>query len=170
MKKKIILTIVVMLSSFLGYFGYTGFKRQALNNEVEKNMQWVPNYSFYDLDGGKYSNGLVKGNPMVFIYFHPECEHCQYEAEQLLLKRDSFKGVQLVMVSPAPIDAVKQFFSSYHLTEIENLDVLWDKENKFESYFGESIFPTVIIYDNQGKLRKKYKGEVSIETIIQQLT
>jgi len=169
MKKQTIIAVLIMIVFGLIYFGYQTIQEQIIKKEIERNAQKMPSLSFYALNQTIFNYNNVKKNSTLIIYFHPECEHCQYEAKELLENKEHFSKVSILMVSPAPLIQIKQFNTEYHLDKISTLKVLWDKERKFKSYFGTSIFPTVLIYNNKNRLQKKYKGEVKIEAILKHL-
>lgn len=166
MKKIITILFVFVVIIFISYFGYQSIKKHNINKQAEKTIQELPVFSFYTLNKKrfKYIN-ITKKNTLI-IYFHPECEHCQYEAKQLVLNKEKFKQTQILMISPADLTDIQLFNTSYGLNKVEILKMLWDKERKFENHFGKSTFPTILIYNQENKLQKKYKGEVKIESIL----
>lgn len=168
MKKKTILISLLGLMIFLAYFGMKGLKKQKLNKQIEISIQVLPDFSFYDLNEEYIWFENISELDLVIIYFHPECEHCQYEATELFKHRDKFKDAQIIMVSPATLKEVQEFNISYQLDRTDKIRVFWDKDYMFEDYFGSATFPTVFIY-HQNKLQKKYKGEVKIEAILKYL-
>lgn len=169
MKKKIILSSIVVIILALFYFGYQAIQKRSVLNAVEEKTKRLPNLSFYNIDETIFNYVNEYKQQTLIIYFHPECEHCQYEAKQIFDNKDQFNRTQILMISPAPLTQIKQFTTDYQLTTISNLRVLWDKERKFETYFGAATFPTVFIYSKQNQLQKKYKGEVKIEAILKHL-
>lgn len=169
MKKKLLLIIITLMLGGISYFGYEAIQKQTIKQQVEKTIQELPDFSFYTLSEDTLTYGNSAKKSTLIIYFHPECEHCQYEAKQLLLHKEQFSATQIMMVSPAPLADIQQFKSDYQLNDIEPLQVLWDKDRKFEAYFGVATFPTVLIYNTENKLQKKYKGEVKIEAILKHI-
>tara|TARA_R110001592_G_scaffold363285_1_gene683196 strand:+ start:4082 stop:4696 length:615 start_codon:yes stop_codon:yes gene_type:complete len=169
MKKKMIIVILTIIISWLGYFGYNAIQKRSLLNAAEEKTKELPPLSFNNLDETIFNYINEVEQQTLIIYFHPECEHCQYEAKQIVANKEQFNRIQILMISPAPLTQIKQFNSDYLLDKIPSLKVLWDKEQKFESYFGNTTFPTVFIYSKQNQLQKKYKGEVKIEAILKHL-
>jgi len=169
MKKVIIILLLVAVVAGLSYFGYNTIKKQHKKKQVETVIQQLPPLSFYTLEQEVFLYKNTEENFTLIIYFHPECEHCQYEAKQLVMNREQFSRTQILMISPAPLPQIKQFNTDYQLASMPSLKVLWDKERKFETYFGVATFPTVFIYSNKNKLLKKYNGEVKIEAILKYL-
>jgi hypothetical protein len=63
---------------------------------------------------------------------------------------------------------VKNFCETYHLWEVDNIEVLVDKENRFKKVFRKAVVPSVYIYKNR-KLKKQFLGETKLEAIIEVL-
>ena len=169
--KKIIASLIIIITLIgLAYMGVNIIQKQAIKKQIESTIQKLPILSFYTTNQEIFT---FENNPqknILIIYFHPVCEHCQYEAKQISKHQDKFKGTYILMVSPAQLDDIKQFQTDYQLGEITNLKMLWDKDRKFEAYFGTSTFPTVLIYNSNNELQKKYKGEVKIDAIIKHIS
>jgi peroxiredoxin len=169
MKKKILLLLMTIISGGLSYFGYRSIQNKNRKQEIVKAIQQLPFFSFYSLNEEVFTSDNSAKKSTLIIYFHPECEHCQYEAKQVLLYKEQFRATQIFMISPAPLEVILKFKTDYQLDEIGYLKVLWDKDGAFESYFGDARFPTILIYDTENKIQKKYNGEVKIEAILNYL-
>ncbi len=170
MKKYIVFIILSTMIFGLSYFGYLAIQKKAEKKQIESAIQRLPVLSFYTLNQTDFTYKNSKDKSTLIIYFHPDCEHCQYEVKQLFLNKEQFHKTQILLISPASLTAIKQFNTDYQLDKIEPLKLLWDKDGKFDTYFGISTFPTVLIYDSNNKLRKRYKGEVKIEAILKHLS
>ncbi|MDX9880766.1 MAG: redoxin domain-containing protein [Prolixibacteraceae bacterium] len=104
---------------------------------------------------------------IMIIYFHPECEHCQYEAKEIGLHANEFANVNMLMITPDDsLQRIENFAEENHLWELSNLELLMDAGDSFRKYFGTAKIPTVFIYKNN-KLLKKYSGETKIEAILE---
>ncbi len=159
--------VIILLA--LSYFGYSSTKKHNVKKQAESRIQELPSFSFFNLNEELFTYQNIEKEETLLIYFHPDCEHCQYEAKQIVLNKEKFKETQIIMISPASLLAINQFNKTYELNKIKNLEVLWDKERKFENYFGVATFPTILIYDDENQLQKKHKGEVKIEAILKEL-
>lgn len=136
--------------------------------EAEKRIQTLPAAEFVSLAGkGVNLNDFDPKKPMVIVYFHPECDHCHYEAQEIGQNVNAFNICQLVMVtSDDSLKRIENFCSEYHLWEVDNFEILIDKENQFKKVFGKAVIPSVYIYDKNQKLRKRFLGETKPEAII----
>jgi|GEM_PF-268611 len=169
MKKRIIIILLLAVTVGLTYFGYNVIQKRSTLNATEEKIKDLPLLSFYNIDETIFNYSNKSKQRTLIIYFHPECKHCQYESKQILVNKEQFDGTQILMISPAPLTQIKQFNTDYQLAKVPSLKILWDKERKFENYFGSATFPTVLIYNTENQLQKKYKGEVKIETILKYL-
>lgn len=168
--KKIIARLIIILTLIgLFYMGINVLEKHYDNKRIESTIQKLPILSFYTTNQEPF---IFENNPQkntLIIYFHPECEHCQYEAKQISKHQSEFKDSHILMISPAQLNDIKQFQTDYQLGEISNLKILWDKGRMFETYFGKATFPTILIYNSNNEMLKKYKGEAKIEAILKHI-
>ena len=68
-------------------------------------------------------------------------------------------------LSTEPIDKITAFATAYGLGDIENV-TFGSISPATATAFGISGFPTTLIYSEEGKLWKKFKGEVKIEAVV----
>src|SRR5215208_3894963 len=61
--------------------------------------------------------------PVLFMVFSPDCSHCQHEAEELTVHKNELKNVQIVLVTMHPLWMMKEFISTYKLSELSNVMV-----------------------------------------------
>ena len=168
MRKILKYSLIIALVLVLGYLIVkisAGYKNKK---EAEARIQTLPDTEFFSLTGDLVNlQSFDKTKPMVIIYFHPECEHCLYEAKEIGLNATAFKNCQLIMITADDcIQRVEQFCAEYNLWEIDNVEILLDKENQFKKVFGKAVIPSVYIYDNNRKLKKQFLGETKTEAII----
>lgn len=165
--KPIILSIIILLLSYMGNSIYKSIKEKKAVSERIRN---IPLFSFNDLYGYKFKNTDLNGSQScLLMYFHPDCEHCQYEASQFAPNMKELYPYQILMISSDSIQNIKKFEEKYHLNEMDNIVMLHDPKFDFEKIFGTKIIPTNFIYDRNQKLKKIFKGEVKIEAILKNL-
>lgn len=109
---------------------------------------------------------LRKNTPSVFIAFHPECEHCQYEAKDIHERHTDLENVNVVMFTVAKDSMTKAFSKQYGLDSLKNVHVIADTTREMEKIFDVKTIPTVFIYNAQNQLVKRYNGETKIEAIL----
>jgi thioredoxin-related protein len=113
--------------------------------------------------------GLKENTPSVFIAFHPECEHCQYEAKSINERHNDLENVNIVMFTVANDSMTKAFSKQYGLDSLKNVQIIADTTKEMEKIFGVKTIPTVFIYSAKNQLVKRYDGETKIEAILKNL-
>jgi peroxiredoxin len=171
MRRIIKYLIIVLIGFITGYLIVQINSKYDEKKEIEKRIQTLPDAAFASVYGGSINlQDFDSGRSLVLIYFHPECEHCQYEAKEIGLRADEFNNCQLVMVTPdVSLARIEKFCEEYQLWEIDNIEVLLDRESKFELTFGNAVLPSVYIYDKGQKLKKQFLGETKPEAIVAEI-
>ena len=166
--KYLLLVFLLLVGGFLIYQVVIGY---VAKKEAETRIQTLPNVEFVSLTGDLVDlHSFDKTKPLVIIYFHPECEHCQYEAKEIGQNAKAFEHCQLVMITrDDSIQRVNDFISKYNLFEVDNIEILLDNKNQFKKTFGKALIPSVYIYDKSQKLKKQYLGETKQEAIISEI-
>lgn len=167
MKRKKILILAYLLISgivFLLFYGFAG-KLKTIKT-VESRIKYLPEFSFNTLDGEKFRSCDIKKGPLVIIYFHPECEHCQYEISELVKHKDLIENCNFILVSNADPKSVENFCLELKLDNYPEIRLLLDKDYSFSEIFGAGYVPSTYLYDYELRLLKFYKGEVNPDILI----
>lgn len=170
--RKISKYLVISIMGFVvGYLIVQVANKYNEQKETEVSIQTLPKVDFTSVSGDSINlQSYASGQSLVLIYFHPECEHCQYEAQEIGQNVIAFNNCQVLMItSDDSIPRVEDFCNKYHLWELENFEVLLDKQNRFKKVFGKAVVPSVYIYDKERKLKKQFLGETKLEAIIAEI-
>jgi peroxiredoxin len=170
MKKKYILTgMLVLLFAGIGILIAKTIRTNNHKKQVSEQLKMIPNFEAYNMDSLKVSHTEFNKKPTIIVYFNTECEHCQYEASQIMKYQDKFKDVNLYMLSAENTTKIKAFAHKMGLDKISNLELgkITVKES-FEVFAFTSI-PDILIYNASGELQKHFKGETKIESILKYL-
>ena len=168
-KKTTAVLLLAVGTAFLCYFGIKTIQK-ASKNKAEQTAT-IPNFVLKNSKGGFFSNPNLQPNtPSVFIAFHPECEHCQYEAKSINAKQKDLQGIQFVLFTSASDSATHSFSKAYGLDTLKNIHVVVDSTNEMRRLFDVKTIPTVFIYNAQKQLVKRFNGETKIEAIIKYAT
>jgi peroxiredoxin len=151
-----------MITLSICYFGIEVNKKSKQKLSTEKTVARIPDFS-------QKTNLLKLNTPSVFIAFHPECEHCQYEAKGINNKQEVLKNTNIVLFTSANDSLTSIFSHKYGLDSLKNVHVLSDKTNEMYHQFGIKIIPTILIYNAEANLLKQYKGETKIDAILKTL-
>ena len=168
--KSIILIALFSSVLFVGYLGLMGLNTRQEKSKRESNSSTMPKFTFYQAVNQTYCRSdLASNRATVIIYFHPECDHCQYQIDQLTQNSKDFKDSKVLFVSNYPSHDLIEFYEDYNICTLNDAELLWDRDHEFSKYFGEATFPTTIIYGPDKMLKKKILGEVKIENILKHL-
>ncbi|HUW93121.1 MAG TPA: TlpA disulfide reductase family protein [Bacteroidales bacterium] len=161
----IIATVVVVVLLLMA--GTVARARKV--NETAERVRTLPDFTFPTVEGGLFSSTEITKGPLLITYFHPECEHCQYEISSLF-ESDLLDGnLKVVLVSYACRTRIKEFMQQFNTERDTLLWVLSDTSLAFREIFGTEIIPSNFIYDKNLELVKVLKGEIRTETILKYL-
>lgn len=108
---------------------------------------------------------LDKNKPLFLIFFSPDCDHCKHETEEIIKNIDKFKGIQIVMATTMPFDAMKKFAEKYKL-EQHGITVGKDIAYVIPPYYEMKSLPYLAFYDKNKVLISTFEGSLAIPTIL----
>lgn len=124
----------------------------------------LPNLPLLKPDQTKLSTKDLKGKTVI-IFFEPDCDHCQREANEMQGHLAAFTNYNVYFVSPAPMDQMQQFFMKYNLSG-PNIFFAQTPNSSILQEFGAIPAPSMFIYSEKGKLVKAFKGETPMANIV----
>ena len=104
------------------------------------------------------------------LYFHSQCKYCQYELSVMNENLPSFAHTRLVLLSPETDFFAKGLMSKW--PELSNAtNTCWGivDGKQFAESFGNRVFPSIFLFDQQGRLSSKLFGEVKLSKILFEL-
>jgi len=133
-----------------------------------KSIRKLPDFKVTSISTNQSVNShiLSAGHPTIFLYFSPQCEHCQKETRDLINHRDELRNVNIAWITNDPIDSLKAFSRHFRLDTIPNSFVGADNEFSFYRVFLPPVTPYIAIYDRYQTLLKIYYEETDISNII----
>lgn len=94
----------------------------------------------------------------MLIYFAPDCGHCQKLVYDMKPKMNSFKDLQIVMITFTDIKMVKPFYEEYKLAEYPNITMGTEGYGgSVQKYYQIRTTPFIAFYDAKGNLVKSYE-------------
>jgi len=138
--------------------------------DYDLNLNTLPQFSFINsLNHNIYSDDSIQiDKSCLIISYNSDCEHCQYEVEQISKHIEQFRNYQVLMISFEPIENILAFREKYKLKQ-PFIIFLQDPKLQFDDIFGNSPIPTSFIYNKDKKLVKQFKGEVKTEALLKYL-
>ncbi|HEX6223115.1 MAG TPA: hypothetical protein VFZ52_01815 [Chryseolinea sp.] len=167
LKKSLLLIIVTTLTSCTAFLIYRIIERLNDKKESLGNLETRSHLTLFDFDSAQFF--LPSNRKSVIVYFNSECNHCQYELDQIFANTEKFIDADVVLTSSELIRAIKQFAKANYPGALENIRFL--KINPDEAYktFGSLAVPQIFIYGTDGLLIRKFNGETKIDAILQYL-
>ena len=135
------------------------------------NSQTIPPFKM-TLSNNKIFNAtdLPKGKPLVLIYFDPDCDHCQKLMTELFKKMNSFKKVEMVLITFKPVTEVVAFEKKYTTSKYANMRVGTEGTLFFlRNYYKLVKMPFTALYDGKGNYIYSYRDETSVDDLIKRL-
>jgi len=134
----------------------------------EAALSTIPSFAMLLMDSTTIlkAQEIPTGQPIVFLFFRPDCPHCQSETQALLDHKDSLKNVRIYLLALDPFNEIKGFYLRYHLDQYKNFTVGKDHEYTFFRAFRPSTIPYMAIYDRNKRLVTIYNQEAGIENIL----
>ena len=101
------------------------------------------------------------------IYFSPECNHCQYEATEIINKIDSLKNVLFIWASYRDFEDIKKFYYKYKLNLYPNMKVGRDPKYSIPAFYQVKFTPFVALYNHQKEFVKAWEMGVEMPELIE---
>ena len=129
----------------------------------------LPDFTIPTIDGSLYNSSEISEGPLLITYFHPECEHCQYEILSLTKSNIPESGIKILLVSYASSQQIRSFMGKFDVKNDSTFHILSDTAFIFSELFRTDVIPSNFIYNEDLRLVKVLKGETNIETITKYL-
>lgn len=103
---------------------------------------------------------------VILVFFSPDCDHCQREAEDIRRHIDAFKDYSLYFISPSPAEEIKTFAITYGLSGYPNVVFARADVAAVVNEMGKVSTPTLCIYSKEKQLVKRFDGETDMDEIV----
>lgn len=101
---------------------------------------------------------IPEGKPTLLMFFSPDCDHCQMVTDTLIKHIDELKDVQIYMLTPMSLTAIKGFYEKMGLKKFKNIVVAKDYEIFFPRFYKAYYVPFLVAYDRHKKYVKSFEG------------
>ena len=164
------MVVIVVIIAGLTTLLIIGIINKSHKSRIAKErIKSFPLFSFRKLNDTIFRSDEIKEGPVLVLFFHPECEHCQYQITTLFKNWVEPSGVHVILISNAEKEIVKKFVNKISLPDSPEIIILVDDTYSFLNYFGTELVPATFIYDRKLRLIKYFQGEVRSETILKYL-
>jgi thioredoxin-related protein len=135
------------------------------------NIENIPPFHILKTDSTYFTPANLKKNqPVMIIYFSPDCSHCQHLMYEMKPKMKQFGNTQIVMVTfmePSMLIALKNFYRDFDLAKYPNVTVGTEGHTYVvQRYYQVKTTPYIAIYNRNGKLVKAFDKVPSMDELI----
>ncbi len=167
MRKNAIISLILLVTIvFFWLIKSTSKNLTTIKNRQELLLR-LPNLSLFTKDSVKFR--IETGQPIVLIYFNSNCEHCQYEVNDVYNNIQSFDEAKVLFLSSESTAQIKAFADTNKLLKFPNVTFAKIESAHAAEIFGTLSVPHIFIYGQDGKLRKEFRGETKAEAIAKYL-
>lgn len=137
-------------------------------HQVEKATATLPEQKYIILNSTSHTTSNIKNNAVFIFFFNSSCDYCQSEAKLLNDNRMAFKNATVYLFSTEPLEAIQSFKKTY-LPGNDDFIVGQVDVRASSEVFGVKSFPYTLIYDQNNRLVKTYKGIVKLEALTEHI-
>ncbi len=142
-------------------------QKDTADNYVNKFLTLPAFKIFIVPDSTAFTNeNINKNHPFVFMFFNPDCDHCQNETKELLAYKEELKGIEILMVSSVSYPEIKKFYEEYGLSSMHNIKLGQDVNYRLGSIYKLRTYPSIFVYDHTGTLLKAFVGKIGVPAIL----
>jgi peroxiredoxin len=154
-----ILLLLLLATSFV-----TAQTVDSVNMPLYLKTRQVPSFKLLKMDSATffYKYQLKKKTPTIIVYFNPDCDHCQTEAQKIVDSIGYLKHTQILFISSAPFAQIKKFSQDYKLINQSNITVGYDPQFLITRFYKVNYTPFVATYNGSGNLVNVYEGGTTV--------
>ncbi|CAN5350332.1 hypothetical protein BH09BAC3_BH09BAC3_08750 [soil metagenome] len=162
-KRLAIFSAITILITVIALLLFAVLNKINEKKEISARLLMLPELNLIGIDGFKYI--VPKDTKIVLIYFDSNCNHCQYEAEEIRNNISRFKSSTIVFISSEELLLI-QAFSIKHQLNAPNIHFARIASEDVYDTFGNMSIPEILIYGQDKKLIKIFHGETKIDLIL----
>ena len=130
----------------------------------------VPPIQLTQTDGTLLTKDKLKKNtPVVIMFFSPDCDHCQHQTAEMVLRIKELEPYQIIMATYQPMEDLITFRKNYQLDKYPNIKTGRDAKFLLPSFYNIKSLPFLALYNKKGDLLKSYEGNVKVDEMIKEL-
>lgn len=142
---------------------FVGCKEKPKAEATFPEVNDLPVLTVSNTDGSEvFLRGLT--GKVILIFFNPDCDHCQHEAQAISENKRAFEGYQMYFISGDSIQNVAKFQNDYNLKEPNMHLGRADFMNVYNAMGPLNQVPAMFIYNDRKKI-KEFLGQTPIEEI-----
>lgn len=131
----------------------------------------VPPFRMMQSSGKVFkAEDLPIGNPIIIIYFSPECDHCEKLVKEVDSRQKSLQKASIVFLTYLSLESVSKFENQNHFLKNKNIYTGTEINTfYFKNYYNIDEIPFVALYTKEGDLIRKYTRPSSLDALCSQV-
>lgn len=150
------------------FLAWLAFAACSPKPDTNSALRDLPSFQLTLLTGEKMMANDLPGRT-ILIFYNPDCDHCQREAEEISFRLADFKNYTLYFIAASPDENVRLFAEKYDLLGKGNVLFAKAEVPDVIREMGPMSSPSLYIYSDGKQLIKKFDGETAVEEIIKAL-
>lgn len=123
----------------------------------------IPNFKIIQPNGKSYTqDSLPVNKPVIFMYFSPDCGHCQYQTKSMIDSIQFLQQATIVLVAYKKLEDIKEFANQYELNKFNHIVIGRDPKYFIPSFFRVKFTPFIAIYNMQHEFVKAFDKGASV--------
>ena len=131
-----------------------------------KKSPTLPQLQLMQVDSSTLTNGQLKKEPTIIMYFSPSCDHCQHQVKDMIAAMKDLQQYQILMATYQPFDEMTEFYKEYKLAQYPNIKMGRDVNYRLPVFFDIRNLPYLALYDKNGALITTFEGNVKVDALI----
>jgi len=157
MIRKTILLISILFSGI-------AVSAQADSTAPYMKTRTIPDFSLLSVDSVVFTQSVIdEKKSTIFMLFHPDCDHCQKQLQELLTIPELATSTNIIMLSIETLQKNKTFYNTNHLEKYPFIHLGKDYKYFFGGFFRPTTVPVLVFYNkkrqfiliNHGDTKKK---------------
>ena len=111
------------------------------------------------------SDRILRTKKILIVYFSPTCPYCKRETSEILAHIADLNQVQIVFLTPMPLDQTKEFIQQFNLQSYPTIVVAREVDHSFGRSFNPTAIPFLVVC-NHLKPLIRLTGLTDITTLI----
>ncbi|RCH54235.1 hypothetical protein DJ568_13125 [Mucilaginibacter hurinus] len=141
---------------------------QPTNTVQPKLIENIPAFRILTTDSVFITQANLKKNqPVIIIYFAPDCDHCVKFMNEVKPHLNEFKKLQVVMITWTKYETLEPFRKKMGLDAYKNITIGTEGDDLLiQQYFQIKDTPYIAIYNQNGKLVKTFAKPPKANTLV----
>jgi thioredoxin-related protein len=102
----------------------------------------------------------------LIVLVDPECDHCDFEINEIVRDADKFRNAAILFISPKPVEELKKYKQKIEGAGLDNMKIFSLRSEELYKHFNGHSFPEIYLYGKDNQLIKNFGGETPSGVIL----